>query len=344
MVRHIVHSVYRLWICGILILVSGCGSNRYAMQPASDDVEVVVTGATVQDTVTEEVVQPVAFDQCQSGSPFKANIKFSQSSGQEQQDKVVVTLGAGAEVGLSEVAKAKVQGTLERHLVSIESTSAGREESVEIEVPAHTRQQYTITWRVTKRTGQMKYTTGGTAGVADYSYRFGVQLVSAAGQDLPCPGQKATEPATSNTPADTPTPTDTPAMSTVAPSAPTPIPSPIPPSPTPTADPRLFWDDFSNLPKAEWGMEGTGWAVVKSQFVADSASVAGYIGNQTWSDYAVLLTGLYIPLSSTGFSNRYLEVPVRMADRQQLHRPEGLHRVGGFQQLGVQLGQGCQWH
>lgn len=85
--------------------------------------------------------------------------------------------------------------------------------------------------------------------------------------------------------------------------------------PSPTPDTRLFWDDFSTLPKPEWHMEGVNFSIVNHQLVADGGSFAGYVGDSSWTNYAVILKNISIPLKSTGFSSRYIDIPIRMADK-----------------------------
>jgi hypothetical protein len=75
---------------------------------------------------------------------------------------------------------------------------------------------------------------------------------------------------------------------TAAPTKP-PTPTPIPPTAAPTPDSRLFWDDFEMGVKPEWGMQGD-YTTVNGKLVAGQAT-EGYVGDLSWTDYAVVLHG-----------------------------------------------------
>jgi len=88
------------------------------------------------------------------------------------------------------------------------------------------------------------------------------------------------------TPTDGPPPTNTP-------TGPTDTPTPLPPTATPTADPRLFWDDFENGLKPEWGMSGDPVAAVNGQLVMDKGSFrSAIIGDSSWQNYNIQLDNL----------------------------------------------------
>lgn len=67
-------------------------------------------------------------------------------------------------------------------------------ESANIEVPAHTQQEYTIIWQETRRTGTVEYIENGQSKSTDYSYRVGLELVSTSGKDIPYPGKNDNTP------------------------------------------------------------------------------------------------------------------------------------------------------
>lgn len=228
-------------LSSLLLLASACGAEPKPISqvtPIPEGVEVV--SITEAETATSEITQRKAFNQCDSASPFKAQIQFSDSSSQANQQALVLKVGAGGEVGISQVAKLKLEGALEQHFSSSITRGQAHQEAVVIEVPPYTQQEYTIVWRETRRTGAVQYRESGTSRTANYSYRIGLELVSATGKDMPCPGQATVptkltpiERSTDVTPSSytpKPQPTDTPTM--VVPTA-TPAP---PPAPTPLAD------------------------------------------------------------------------------------------------------------
>lgn len=69
---------------------------------------------------------------------------------------------------------------------------------------------------------------------------------------------------------------------------------PIPTNtPMPTPDLRLFWDDFENTLRPEWGFMDKNYAVSNGQLAVDSGRLSSAtIGNSTWGNYRVRLLGL----------------------------------------------------
>lgn len=170
----------------LLITVVACSPSP-AAPAASNTIE--ITNITEGSLVTGEIIQTKAFDQCDSGSAFKAQVQFSESSGQSTQKELVLSGGVGGELGVSAVAKVQLQGAVEQHFSSSTTSGQGHQESVDIEVPAHTQQEYTIVWRESRREGTIEYNENGAAKSVNYSYRIGLELVSARGKDIDCPGQ-----------------------------------------------------------------------------------------------------------------------------------------------------------
>jgi hypothetical protein len=218
----------------VLLVATRCGPQPEPMSqstPIPSGLEVV--NISEENTVTNEITQYKTFNQCDSASPFKAQIQFSQSGSQEAQQELVLGAGAGGEVGISEIAKVAIEGKVEQHFRGSTIKQQGHEESVAIEVPPRTQQEYTIVWRESRREGTVQYTENGESKTASYSYRIGLELASATGRDLPCPGQEASKTAAMLTytpyPTYTPLPTHTP-----FPTSPSPTFRPTPTSPTPT--------------------------------------------------------------------------------------------------------------
>lgn len=202
-----------LFFLGILlILSSACGgepSPEPQITPLPSGVHILNINEV--DTVTSEITQKKIFNQCDSASPFRAQVEFSDSSGQASQQQLVLKGGASGEVGISAAAKIELETAIEQHFASSVSSNQEHQESVTIEVPPYIQQEYTIVWRETKREGVVEYEENGERKIASYSYRIGLELISATGKDIPCPGQSTrvtpTErSATSASPTDTPQP------------------------------------------------------------------------------------------------------------------------------------------
>lgn len=107
-------------------------------------------------------------------------------------------------------------------------------------------------------------------------------------------------------PTDTPPPTDTPGPTeTPAPPTETPTPTPVPPTVTPTPDPRLFFDDFEEGVKPDWGMSGN-FATVNGRLVVEKR-LEGYVGDEAWTNYAITFNDL-------GFVNEW-QLRLRTQDK-----------------------------
>jgi len=226
-------------LVNVLLLTTHCGKQPESISqstPVPSGVEVI--NITDEETVTSEITQHKTFNQCDSASPFKARIQFSQSSGQETQRELILGASLGGEAGVSELAKVTIEGKIEQHFAASRSSQQGHEESVEIEVPSRTQQEYTIVWRESRREGTVQYIEDGESKTVNYSYRIGLELVAATGRDLPCPGQETSETTAMPTQMSQPTYTPDPmATSTLVPPTPTPAPTDTPVPPTPTLVP-----------------------------------------------------------------------------------------------------------
>lgn len=170
----------------LLMTITACAP-KSPTAPSRGDFE--VTNISEGELVEGKIVQSKTFDQCDSGSPFKANIQFSESSNQSSQKELVLSGEVGGELGLSQVAKVQIQGAVEEHFSSTTSSGQGHQEGVDIEVPAYTKQEYTIVWRELRREGTIEYKENEETKSVNYTYRVGLELVSASGKDLACRGQ-----------------------------------------------------------------------------------------------------------------------------------------------------------
>jgi hypothetical protein len=225
----------------IIVTLSACGSE--GSQPISQStpipVGVQVTNIIEENTLTSEIIQQKIFDQCDAASSFKAQVEFNQSSSQGEQKELVVKAVASGETGTGDLlpgVKVKIEGAVEQHFASSKTTGQGHQESVGIEVPPRTLQKYTIIWQETRREGMLEYLENGEIKTASYSYRIGLELVTASGKDIPCTDRTPTpKPTSTPEPTNTPKPpTPTPILTPTATSTLTPTVTVVTPTPTVT--------------------------------------------------------------------------------------------------------------
>ena len=178
-------------LSGLLLLAPACGPEPRPISqitPVPPGVEVV--NIMEAETVNSEITQRKTFNQCDSASPFRAQIQFSESSSQANQQELVLKASAAAEAGISQLAKLKLEGAIEQHFASSSASGQGHQEGVVIEVPPRTQQEYTIIWREIRREGTVQYVENGESKAIDYSYRIGLELVSSTVRDILCTGQE----------------------------------------------------------------------------------------------------------------------------------------------------------
>ncbi len=120
-------------------------------------------------------------------SAFKAQIHFGQSSGQTSQQELVLEASVTGGADISGVAKIELEGSIEKHFAETKNSVNIHDEDASIEVPAHTKQVYTIVWREERREGMVEYTENGETKSANFSYRIGLELASSTAKDIPCP-------------------------------------------------------------------------------------------------------------------------------------------------------------
>jgi hypothetical protein len=219
----------------LLMLTTACTPRPESIsQVTSPPANVTVTNISEGEAISSEITQHKTFNQCDSASSFSAEIRFGDSSSQGSQQALVLKGVIGGEIGVSQLAKIALEGAIEQHFSSSLARGQEHQESVIIEIPNRTQQEYTIVWRESRREGTIQYIENGETNSVNYSYRIGLELVSARGQDLPCPGQ--TPEATTLFPTNTPYPTYTPHPTY------TPFPEPtnfLLPSATPISPPVL---------------------------------------------------------------------------------------------------------
>lgn len=176
-------------VCLPIILIA-CSQPEPISQvtPVPEGVEII--NIDEGQVITSEISQQKVFDQCESSSSFKAEIRFSQSSGQELQNDLVFKGNVSSEIGLSEIAKVQLGSAIEKRFTNRSTSGQSHDEGVAIEVPAHTKQEYTIVWQEIRRDGEVEYIEDGETYTANYSYRIGVELSSSTVVDLDCSGQE----------------------------------------------------------------------------------------------------------------------------------------------------------
>jgi hypothetical protein len=176
-----------MMLSGMLLLTTRCGSTPESLvkqTPVPPGVQVV--NISVKEDVVKELTQVKVFDQCAASSPFRPEVRFSQAESETSGQELVVKGQIGGEVGLSEVAKLQIGAEVEKKFASSRNVTYAYSEGGGIEVPPHTRQEYTLVWKEMRRTGTVEFVEEGASKTAEYEYRIGLELVRTVGKDLPC--------------------------------------------------------------------------------------------------------------------------------------------------------------
>lgn len=189
--------------CVLLITVQCSETSDSGSVQLPKKIEVV--DITENETIINEIWQKKTFNQCASESTIKAQIQFSQSNSQEYQEELELSSGLDGNISIPSLVEATLEGSIRQHFTSSTGSEKEYRESVEIQVPPLTRQEYTILWRETRREGTVKYIDNGVAKTATYSYRVGLELISTNVRALSC------------TETDTPTPSPPTMTSTLPP-------------------------------------------------------------------------------------------------------------------------------
>lgn len=145
-----------------------------------------VTSITENEVVTGEIEQTKTFNQCESSSAFKTEVQFSNSSAQTSQQQLVLGAEVTGGIDLPTGVKAEISGSIQKHFSETLTQGQAHFESASIEVPAHTQQVYTIVWQETRSNGVVTYVENGETKSTNYSYRVGLELLSASSKDIPC--------------------------------------------------------------------------------------------------------------------------------------------------------------
>jgi|CXWL01.1.fsa_nt_gi hypothetical protein len=164
-----------------IILIVGCGPATEAPQA-----KVEVTKITESNLVTGEIMQSKIFNQCDSANSIKLQIQFGDNVNETNQEELVLGAGITGGADVSGVAKLEIQGSVEKHFSSSTNVGANHQESVDIEIPAYTRQEYTIIWKETRREGTVEYMENGETKVTNFSYRVGLEFASSSVKNIDC--------------------------------------------------------------------------------------------------------------------------------------------------------------
>lgn len=148
--------------------------------------DVIVTNVTENDLITGEIEQIKTFDQCESSSAFRTEVQFSNNSAKTSQQQLVLGAEVKGGIELPTGVKAEISGSIQKHFSDTVTQGQAHYESVSIEVPAHTQQVYKIVWQETRSSGTVTYEENGEIKSMDYSYRIGLEMVSASSKDIPC--------------------------------------------------------------------------------------------------------------------------------------------------------------
>jgi hypothetical protein len=175
---------------------SACGQAPSTQEPEPASNAFEIKSVNAGGTTTNEITQTKVFDQCQSASPLKAEISFNELSSTQTGEQLVLGGSLGGEFGLSAAAKVTIEGSIQKYYSEQRGQSFGHQESINIEVPAHTKQQYEIVWTEFRQKGSVEFSENGEDKSIEYNYRQGVQLSSSSVTNLDCPG--------SNTPVENP--------------------------------------------------------------------------------------------------------------------------------------------
>ncbi len=167
----------------IIFIVSIMGCAPATETPQTN---VQVTKITEGKLVPGAITQSKTFNQCDSANPIRLQIQFGDNVSETNQDELVLgaTITGGADV--SGVAKLEIEGSVEKHFASSTSVGSSHQESVDIEIPAYTRQEYTIIWKETRREGTVEYVENGETKSTDYSYRIGLEFSSSSVKNIDC--------------------------------------------------------------------------------------------------------------------------------------------------------------
>jgi len=173
-----------------IFLIAVLAINSAACQPSSaptPTTDTRVTNVSENNLITGEIEQIKTFDQCESSSAFKTEIQFSNNSAKTSQQQLVLGAEVTGGVELPTGVKAEISGSIQKHFSDTQIQGQSHFESASIEVPAHTQQVYKITWQETRSSGTVTYIENGETKSMDYSYRVGLEMVSASSRDIPCP-------------------------------------------------------------------------------------------------------------------------------------------------------------
>lgn len=168
------------------LILSACG--RTALTPTAPPV-----GDKIQiDSINEgsihptQITQQKVFDQCQSASPLQAQISFSEAVSEESEDALMLGAEVGGKAQVSGVAEVEIKGQIQKHFTEKRGNTQEHTESIQIEVPPYTKQEYTIIWTEYRQEGTVNYIENSEDLSIGFTYRIGGELSSSSVRDLSC--------------------------------------------------------------------------------------------------------------------------------------------------------------
>lgn len=176
--------IRKLFLVTAILVASTVGCQPSPTPTLAEDTQAIKI--LENELITKEITQTKIFDQCSSSSILKTQVAFSDSNSEANQDELVLgaeVTGGGKIEGAIEL---EIKGSIEKHFSNSTSKGSGHSESVGIEIPAHTKQEYTIIWKELRRAGTVEYLENGIPKSISYNYRVGLELVSSYGKDVPC--------------------------------------------------------------------------------------------------------------------------------------------------------------
>ena len=136
--------LFQFAVSSLLVLVFAACQSQTPQAPTAD---IQVTNVIENELVTGEIKQTKLFNQCDFSSVFKSDVQFSDSSSRTNQQQLTLGAEITGGVELPSAVKVQITGSIQKHFSDTQGQAQSHQESASIEVPAHTQQEYIITWR-----------------------------------------------------------------------------------------------------------------------------------------------------------------------------------------------------
>jgi hypothetical protein len=175
----------------LTLIFTSCSQQPPTAAPAPAQ-EIEIKNINTKDSLVAPIVQTKRYDQCDSDGPLRTQIQFNQGESDTRQDELTLGAKVSGSADISAVAKIELEGSIQQRFASINTTSKGYQEVLQIEIPARTHLEYTLTWKETRQEGSIEYVENGETRTVDYSYRIGLQLDSSSAKNIACPTPEVT--------------------------------------------------------------------------------------------------------------------------------------------------------